>query len=482
MCLIKNNDESVEIVMRSAQKKQAMEFAELLGEAHKEIKKAMEGKKQAAAMKLLEQCQEGAIELGNMIEESEGEGFATVHLLEDYCELLYQLHEKNGSDRSSDAGRDYKLLQKALIQIINSVRNDIPVRLEVVFLPYKASMWDSLESVWKAADSDENTDAYVIPIPYFDKNPDGSLREEHYEGGLYPEYVSITRYDEYDFKNRRPDVIYIHNPYDDCNFVTSVHPFFYSKNLKQFTEKLVYIPYFILGEISPDNREAVEGIKHFCTTPGVINADKVIVQSEAMRQVYVNVLTEETLKSQSRRNEKEIRRYWENKIDGSGSPKFDKILNTRKEQIEIPEEWKGVIEKPDGTWKKIILYNTSVTALLQNNEKALRKMEDVFRIFYENRNDAALLWRPHPLLESTLNSMRPQLLEEYKRVRDRYIGDGWGIYDDTADLDRAIVLSDGYYGDGSSLVELCRKMKKPVMIQNVEICSQCKKVCKEGEI
>lgn len=396
--------------------------------------------------------------------------------------VSHQLHEKNGSDRSSDAGRDYKLLQKALIQIINSVRNDIPVRLEVVFLPYKASMWDSLESVWKAADSDENTDAYVIPIPYFDKNPDGSLREEHYEGGLYPEYVSITRYDEYDFKNRRPDVIYIHNPYDDCNFVTSVHPFFYSKNLKQFTDKLVYIPYFILGEISPDNREAVEGIKHFCTTPGVINADKVIVQSEAMRQVYVNVLTEETLKSQSRRNEKDIRRYWENKIDGSGSPKFEKILNTRKEQIEIPEEWKGVIEKPDGTWKKIILYNTSVTALLQNNEKALWKMEDVFRIFYENRNDAALLWRPHPLLESTLNSMRPQLLEEYKRVRDRYIGDGWGIYDDTADLDRAIILSDGYYGDGSSLVELCRKMKKPVMIQNVEICSQCKKVCKEGEI
>ena len=94
MCLIKNNDESVEIVMRSAQKKQAMEFAELLGEAHKEIKKAMEGKKQAAAMKLLEQCQQGAIELGNMIEESEGEGFATDNLLEDYCELLYQLHEK----------------------------------------------------------------------------------------------------------------------------------------------------------------------------------------------------------------------------------------------------------------------------------------------------------------------------------------------------------------------------------------------------
>lgn len=106
-------------------------------------------------------------------------------------------------------------------------------------------------------------------------------------------------------------------------------------------------------------------------------------------------------------------------------------------------------------------------------------MEDVFHIFYENRNDLALLWRPHPLLESTLISMRPQLLEEYKRIRDKYIKDGWGIYDDTADLDRAIVLCDGYYGDGSSLVELCRKMNKPIMIQNVEIGSQCETACKE---
>lgn len=463
--------------MRSAQKKQAMEFVELLSRAHKEIRKAMEGKNQMAAMELLEQCQDGAIELGNMIEESEGEEFATVHLLEDYCELLYQFHEKKRLGISSNMGQDYKLMQKSLAQIINSIRNDIPVRLEVVFLPYKASMWDSLESVWKAADADENTDAYVIPIPYFDRNPDGSFREEHYEGGLYPEYVPVTRYDEYDFKNRRPDVIYIHNPYDDCNYVTSVHPFFYSKNLKQFTEKLVYIPYFILGEISPDNPGAAEGIKHFCTTPGVFNADKVIVQSENMRQVYINVLTEEMVRSQGRRNEKDIRRYWENKIDGSGSPKFDKILNTQKEKLEIPEEWKRVIEKPDGTWKKIILYNTSVSALLQNNEKMLRKMEDVFQIFYENRNDVVLLWRPHPLLESTLTSMRPQLLEEYKKVRDSYIGNGWGIYDDTADLDRAIALSDGYYGDGSSLVELCRKMEKPIMIQNVEFCLQCRDAC-----
>ena len=50
-------------------------------------------------------------------------------------------------------------------------KGQIKVWMEAIFLPYKASMWDSLESVWKAADADPECDAYVIPIPYYDKNP-----------------------------------------------------------------------------------------------------------------------------------------------------------------------------------------------------------------------------------------------------------------------------------------------------------------------
>ena len=37
---------------------------------------------------------------------------------------------------------------------------------KVVFMPYKASMWDSLESVWMAADKDERCEALVVPITY----------------------------------------------------------------------------------------------------------------------------------------------------------------------------------------------------------------------------------------------------------------------------------------------------------------------------
>ena len=70
-------------------------------------------------------------------------------------------------------------------------------------------------------------------------------------------------------------------------------------------------------------------------------------------------------------------------------------------------------EKPDGTWKKIIFYNTSIGALLLHSDKMLKKMETVFETFKENKDEIALLWRPHPLIQATIESMRPQLWVGY---------------------------------------------------------------------
>ena len=103
--------------------------------------------------------------------------------------------------------------------------------------------------------------------------------------------------------------------------------------------------------------------------------------------------------------------------------------------------------------------------MLENNEQMLNKMEHVFEIF-KKKEKVAFLWRPHPLLESTLISMRPRLWERYKDIRDKYIEEGWGIYDDTADMNRAIALSDMYYGDRSSILYLYRKCNKKTIIQD----------------
>lgn len=447
--------------MREAKKKRAETSVDLLQRAIHKVEQVLEKKNTAAALELLEHSQETAIEIGTLIETEAGKGTAAVRMLEEYCEQLYLMYEAVSGGELVNPGSVCKSLKKMLIRIENSIRNDIPTHTEVVFLPYKASMWDSLESVWRAAEKDENCDAYVVPIPYFDKNPDGTCGEMHYEGGMYPSDVPVTDYQEYNFEYRHPDVIFIHNPYDSYNHVTSVHPFFYSENLKQFTDKLVYIPYFVLGEIDPKDRQAVAGMAHFCTCPGVFNADRVIVQSENMRRIYINVLTEAAGKN--------TRKIWEQKILGLGSPKFDKIRNTKKRDVDIPGEWLRIIQKPNGEYRKVVLYNTSVSALLQHDIKMLEKIRDVLEIFKEEKEEVALLWRPHPLIEATISSMRPKLWREYQEIVRQYRQEAWGIYDDTADLDRALVLSDAYYGDGSSVVQLSRSIDMPVLIQNVNV-------------
>lgn len=415
-------------------------------------------------------CQEAAINLGGYLETLGDMDYTSmVSILEDYCENIYQMGV-NIQDENQ-CRKLAKKIRKQLLQLQNAITYDMPPdKKEVVFLPYKAAMWDSLESVWRAAQEDQQCEAYVIPIPYFDKNPDGSFREEHYEGDLYPEDVPITRYDEYDFEEHRPDIIFIHNAYDNWNLVTSVHPKFFSNNLKKWTEQLVYIPYFVLDEVDPDNEQTVEGIKHFCFMPGIINADKVVVQSEDMKRIYINEFLKAAKEHGLQGNHLD-RAYLEQKFLGLGSPKYDKVAATKKEDLDVPTEWLKVIEKADGSWKKIILYNTGIAALLVHDEKWVDKIESALKIFRENQDEIALLWRPHPLIESTMKSMRPEVMQKYMLLKEHYLAEGWGIYDETADVDRAVVLSDAYYGDASSVVQLYQQTGKPIMIQNVEILS-----------
>lgn len=418
--------------MRKAQKKQAKDFVRLLEQVHDEIKNAA-GKENAAAMELLEQCQEGAIELGNLIEKTEGEGFVTISLLEDYCEQIYQLHEEIRQDPKLDINKACKYLNKQLMQIKDSINSDVKVRIEVAFLPYKASMWDSLESIWMAADEDPNCDAYVIPIPYYDKNEDESFREMHYEGTKYPEYVPVTWYKDYDFEKRKPDIIFIHNPYDGDNFVTSIDPRFFSGKLKKYTECLVYVPYYV-------SNVGLGGNQEIC--PVYINADYIVVQAEKSCKLISPEIPRE-------------------KILPLGSPKLDRVIRLCDNPPEPPEEWNDRLRG-----KRVFFYNTSISDMLSDTEQFLKKMAYVFQCF-QGRDDICLIWRPHPLLESTFTSMRQWLKPEYDRLKKYYIDNGIGIYDDTPDVDRVIALSDAYIGNpGSSVVPLFGVAGKQLFILN----------------
>lgn len=405
------------------------------------------------AVNMLAECQEVALFLGNYLETLGEEASFLVRILEEYCEELYRMSLVTGN--ASECRKKSKKVKKLLIQLREGIRYQLPAdRKVIVFLPYKASMWDSMESVWRAASEDESCEVYVVPIPYFDKNPDGTFGRLHDEGGEYPGYVPVTSWKEYKIEEQKPDIVYIHNPYDECNYVTSVHPAFYAKELKKHTPMLVYIPYFVV--FHDDMKEQL------CVLPGIIHADRVVVQSEAVKQTYVRAI----YKAEKENHCEGALGNPMKKVLALGSPKYDKVANTGIKDLTVPEEWENIIRRADGTRKKIIFYNISVTDLLEQSDETIEKIEDTLKIFKRAQEDTALLWRPHPLIPATLRSMRPQLWERYQNIVSRYREEGWGIYDDSGDVDRAVILSDAYYGDGGSVYELYGKTKKPMMRQN----------------
>lgn len=422
--------------MKRAQKEQAENFIKLLEQAHEKIRALAEKQDRKNAMLLLEDCQEGAIALGTSIEQSEGEGFPTVALLENYCELTYQIHEQLAGGDDAGANKIHKALKRQLVKIANSIANDIPVRRAMAFLPYKASMWDSLESIWMAAEADPACDAYVIPIPYYDRKPDGSFGTCHYEADLMPPYVQTTEWEEFASGEIFFDAIFIHNPYDNCNYVTSVHPFFYSENLKKYTNTLVYVPYYATtGGMS-------EG-QAMC--PAYIHADYLVIQAEKYKGFFDSSISE-------------------SKFLAFGSPKFDKTIRLCQDPLEPPKEWK---EKLDG--RKVYFYNTSIGGMLGDTGAFLKKMEYVFSCF-QGRTAACLLWRPHPLLESTFDSMRGQYRPAYDALKKRFIESGIGIYDTTPDIEKTIAVSDSYIGDsGTSVTSLFGVAGKPMFILDNQI-------------
>lgn len=435
--------------MRKAQKKQIEDLLALLEQAHSEVKRFVENKDFDEAMELLGQCQDSAVQVGELIEKTEGEDAPTIAKLEEYCETLYEIHETLSSDTAAVPAKIHKRLHKSLIQVENSVRNDIKNRLEMVFLPYKASMWDSLESVWMAADADPDCDAYVVPIPYYDKNQDGSFGAFHYEGDRLPDYVPVTHYDAYDIPKRKPDAIFIHNPYDQYNRVTSVDPRFFSYELKKSTECLVYVPYF---STSGGMSEAQSSCMAYYF------ADYIIVQAEKFCKFYDPELSRE-------------------KLVPLGSPKFDKVIRLCQNPPEPPEAWK---EKMAG--KKVYFYNTSINGMLANTEAFLKKMEYVFQCFAKCEH-ACLLWRPHPLLESTFDSMRAEYKPVYEKLKKYFFESGLGIYDDTPEIEPTIALCDAYVGDeATSVTALFGAAGKPIFILNNRIDSEPDEEDWRGEV
>jgi len=305
-------------------------------------------------------------------------------------------------------------------------------KLEIVFMPYRASTWDSLESIWLAAKNDPDCNVYVVPLPYRDPGSGELISDAE----SFPYYVPITAYGDYDFCERLPDIVYINDPYDQYREIAPIDDKYHSYNLKKYTGMMVYVPYYgTLGAMNPDT-EVYKALIYVSK-----HVDKVITQSEKFSEFYAKDASA-------------------NKFAALGSPKMDKLINAKKENYALPEEWRKIIGD-----KKIILYNTHLVNIRDPKRDMIAKLRYVISVF-EKRADVVLWWRPHPSIEVELKTRNPQGFDAYRRLVEEYKAAGIGIYDDTPDLHRALVWSDAYYGDYGSLIRMCGVVGKPIMIQD----------------
>ena len=355
----------------------------------------------------------------------------------EYLELLDKFKESVSKINLEDAAE----ISKKMKELVSD-----SIVYKIVFMPYKASMWDSLESIWMAADKDERCEALVVPITYYELDSNRNPVKKVNERDRFPEYVNTINDEEYDLENDFPDIIYIHNPYDNTNLVTRVDSRYYSWNLKKYCEKLVYVPYY----------KWVDGVSSTLFKSAMHYADYTVQSSDdAVKRCieaspeYAGILGMETIV---------VRKAMEKKLINLGSPEVDKVLSLSKDTVLMPDDWKGKVIKS----RVNVLYNTTLDEIFES--RTFDKVKETLNFFKKNSEKAFVIWRPHPLMKQTLTSMLPNLIDEYDELMNEFITGDYGVLDANSSMHYAMFWSDMYYGyKTSSMTELYKYTGKIVL-------------------
>jgi len=412
--------------MRTFIKNQLMSLLDTMEQLHIVLPKMTNNE---LITQMLSDCQAAAIAVGETLEKDSLDFKSIVSLLENYCEEAFYLSEMQKETKCLDG---VSILDRLLIKI-KDLLIKIPSTYHIVFMPYKVSMWDSLESVWYACKDDKCCECHVVPLPYYEFDSSTNSWKYRYEGELFPAEVPIIKYQEYSLEENLPDVAYIHYPYDDTNLVTRLDPRFYSRELKKYVDNLVYIPYYVTSGFFAQDHLSLSVYQHM---------DYMVVQSLFTKSFC-----------------REMKYY--DKILPFGSPKLDKIIKLCMEKPAIPDQWKPILEG-----KKKLMLNTSIGYFLLDGSAYLEKIKNLCKEVIKH-DKLAIIWRPHPLLEATIKSMRPHLLSEYNDLKSYFVKNKIGVLDETPDITQTIAVSDAYIGEeGSSVINLFGAVGKPIFILN----------------
>lgn len=378
-------------------------------------------------MEVLTTCQNLAIKVGDYIEKSYGNGCYAVKKLEEYCESVYEFTQNQNVDIL-----DYEIeeIKKEILTLKKGIN-------EVIVIPYRDKYFDGLKSI-----IDEykkiGANVSVMPIPYYVKNFSGIITAE-YEPIAACENIkqmgyAVLNYEEYDLVSKHPNVIVIQNPFDGTNFSTTVAPMFYSEQLKKYCDELIYVSPF---DVDITSERARKMCRDFINRPAVIYSDKIVVQNEEIKKLYIESLIEFS------GNEYEA--IWREKVVVVNSPQ--KLIKENKKKKILYFVSFGVV----------FAYSKNIIAKMQKSIEILEKYSD--KIDWILAIDEAIVDNTSLIEEKTWNGIKEIIEDTNKKVS----------IVNPQEYMKYVNEYDAYFGDSGVLSNMFRFEKKPVMIENLSL-------------
>ena len=407
----------------------------------------------------LSELQNNIVSFGTLTESIKGEDCNTVKLLEQYLEVIYKVakyvqkfdeninYEESSENKYAECDGEVK---DTFVSISEAIDSEIVNRRSVLFLPVKAKHFSSMQMAYEMETATPDTDVYVMPLPYYYKEYDGSFKDEmHIDTEEFIKAnIPVTDYSRFDLSLLCPEKIYINSAYDEYNMAVSVDTRFYARNVKKYTEKLIYIPYFKLMEFDRANYPCWYNMQYYCTVPGVVMADKVYVQSENTRKAYIDKLNEWV-------GDEKYTDIWEQKIDV-----YDDGFEKHSEN-----------ELRDAGSKKTIVWFVSAGSLAEFGDRYIEKAYRNLDVFALSKDKLKVLLISEPFLDEMIKNYSDELYKKWTVFIDEFNRSGIGevvsqVEEKSVDV---LLKATAYYGDPSYICKDFILMKKPVMLQNVEV-------------
>ncbi len=397
-----------------------------------------------AAQKLTE-AQQLAIDLGTLLEQKKGEDNPhvknVVHELEKLCDSIW----RDANNLLDQNGKKIGSTQEAVADVEDAIEENVIKIKEILFLPIGVEEWNGFREIYDSESQRNDVDIVVVPLPLLKKDYFGNITmspdeiDKAAQGDMYEKTLNLVDWKEYDISTHCPDVVYIQSPYDETNPCLTVPPFFYTKSIRKYAGEIIYIPFKKTEEFADEDKNDIYNMKHYVAAPGVIYADRVIVQSENIREKYITCL--------ENFSGSEAKEYWEQKVSVK-SLQNSAVTRKRSE-------------------KRKIIFGIGANELSEHPDIIVQAIEQRIQIFTDSSEhiDMAVYFYPDDIGEwmESDNELTAKIIALVNKS---------GVNVISAKTNNSEKLSldfDAYYGSPTPLIPAFVTQKKPVMIADFEI-------------